>query len=300
MMNKVLPAPRDVTQLCLAWMADVAELIKLRLTVMVLATSFLGFYLGSSGRMDGWLLLHTMAGTALVAAGSAALNQLLERDADGRMRRTADRPLPAGRMGPDEGLVLGFTMSVGGLAWLAWGVNLLAALVAALTLGIYLFIYTPMKRVSSLNTPVGAVAGALPPLLGWVAAQGSVSLMGWTLFAILFLWQMPHFMAIAWLYREDYARAGFRMISLGDEDGKLTAGQGLVYAVALVPATLVPSVVGVVGPAYFAAALLLGLGFGWLAFLFFLRPSERSARLLFLGSILYLPLLMVSLGLGLR
>ncbi|MFQ3669859.1 MAG: heme o synthase [Verrucomicrobiia bacterium] len=297
-MNKALTAPREMTPLWLARVADWAELVKLRLTAMVLFTAFLGFYLGSGGGVDGWLLVNTMAGTALVAAGAAALNQLLEREADGKMRRTADRPLPSGRMSPDEALVLGFSMGVGGLMWLALGVNLLAAVVAAVTLGLYVFVYTPMKRVSAFNTPVGAVAGALPPLLGWVAAQGSVSLMGWTLFAMLFLWQMPHFMAIAWLYREDYARAGFRMISLGDEEGKITAGQGLIYALALVPVTLVPGLAGAAGAAYCAVALVLGLGFGWLALRFFLRPSERSARLLFFGSIVYLPLLMVSLGIG--
>lgn len=297
-MNKVLPIGRDFPQAALSWLSDFGELVKLRLTAMVLATALVGFYLGSGGAVDGWLLLHMILGTGLVAGGAAALNQLLERDADGRMRRTADRPLPAGRMGPDEALVLGFSMGVGGLIWLALGVNLAAAVVAALTLGIYVFIYTPMKRVSTFNTPVGAVAGALPPLLGWVAAQGSVSLGGWTLFAILFFWQMPHFMAIAWLYREDYERAGFKMLSAGDESGRLTAGQGLVHAMALVPVSLVPGLIGVAGVGYFAAAFLLGLGLVWVAFLFFLHPSERAARRLFVASILYLPLLMISLVLG--
>jgi protoheme IX farnesyltransferase len=281
-----------------AWCQDVSELVKLRLSALVLATTFLGFYLGSEGEMHGWLLFNTMMGTGLVAGGAAALNQLLEREQDAKMKRTQDRPLPGGRMHPDEVLILGFGFSVGGLIWLAMGVNMISAVVAALTLGIYLFIYTPIKRTSSLNTPIGAVAGALPPLLGWVAAQGSVSLAGWTLFAILFFWQMPHFMAIAWMFREDYAVAGFKMISLHDEEGVMTGRQGLIYAMALVPVSLIPALVGLAGAIYFTAALFLGFAFVWLAFLFFLRPTVRSARVLFFGSIIYLPLLMLALGLG--
>ena len=197
--------------------ADFCELVKARLTALVVVTTLAGFYMGWSGAMDWRRLFNALFGTWLVASGSAALNELLERRTDAAMHRTRDRPLPSGRMSPDAALLIGFGLVVGGLAYLALLVNLLAATLAAVTMATYLFAYTPLKRRTPLNTLVGAIPGALPPVIGWAAATGTLDKGAWTLFAILFCWQMPHFLAIAWLYREDYARAGFVMLPNVDE-----------------------------------------------------------------------------------
>lgn len=277
-------------------LADVAELVKARLTSLVLVTTLAGFYLGWSGAMDYRLLVHTLLGTALVAAGTAALNQLLERDADARMRRTRERPLPAGRMSPETALGIGFLFSAVGLLELALAVNLLSATVAAVTLGVYIFVYTPLKRVTTLNTLVGAVPGALPPLLGWTAARGTVDAGAWALFGILFCWQLPHFLAIAWLYREDYARGGFVMLPLLDPDGQRTGRQCVNYALALLLVSLTPTLLGLATPWYFPAAFVLSAGFLTFAVRLLLERSPRRARQLFLASILYLPLLLAALA----
>ncbi len=200
-----------------------AELIKARLTFLVLLTTLVGFYAGViRDGSDGFaLLIHTMIGTALVASGAAALNQLLEREHDAHMERTEDRPLPSGRMQPSTVLILGGLSGGGlGLIYLAVAVNPLTSLLGAITLGSYLFIYTPLKRVTTLNTIIGAIPGALPPLMGWTAARGNISAGGWSLFAILFFWQLPHFLAIAWIYREQYERAGFVMLPVVDPAGR--------------------------------------------------------------------------------
>src|SRR5882724_10911723 len=205
------------------WMAVYADLTKARLTFLVVLTTLVGFYLGSSSPVNYWLMLHAVLGTALVASGASALNQLLEREHDAKMRRTKNRPLPSGRLQPTTVMVFGGVCSCAGLLWLALAVNLTTSVIGAVSLVSYLFIYTPLKRVTWLNTAVGAIPGALPPLMGWTAARGEITGEGWALFAILFFWQLPHFFAIAWIYKDEYAKAGFKMLPAIDPDGARTA-----------------------------------------------------------------------------
>jgi protoheme IX farnesyltransferase len=278
--------------------ADFCELVKARLTSLVLVTSLAGFYMGWSGPMDYGLLMNALFGTALVAAGAAALNQLVEREWDSAMRRTRDRPLPAGRMQPDAALLIGFVLSVGGLVYLALLVNQISAMLAALTLAIYVFVYTPLKRRTNLNTLVGAIPGALPPMIGWAAARGEIGLEAWVLFAILFFWQMPHFLAIAWMYREDYARAGFVMLPNTDESGESTGRQAVTYSFGLLLVSLLPTLVRMTTPAYFFGALALGVGMIACAVRMQLQPDRPRARTLFFASIIYLPLLLALLACG--
>jgi len=273
--------------------ADLMELVKARLSLLTVATAMAGFALGVRDTWSWLLLASTLAGTALSAAGAAALNQWWERDLDARMKRTQDRPLPAGRMGASDALLTGVVLSVSGVLCLALFANLLAAGLAAATIISYILIYTPLKRVTSLNTIIGAVPGALPPLIGWTAARGSINAEGLTLFAILFLWQMPHFLAIAWLYRADYAQAGFKMLSENDETGAVTGRQAFIYALALLAVSLLPAVFFDYSAVYFYGALLLGAGFASMAANFAVSGgSVPAARWLFLGSIAYLPLLL--------
>jgi protoheme IX farnesyltransferase len=273
--------------------ADLMELVKARLSLLTVATAMAGFALGVKDTWTWLLLASTLAGTALSAAGAAALNQWWERDLDARMKRTQDRPLPARRMAASDALITGAVLSVSGVLILALFANLLAAFLAAATIIFYILIYTPLKRVTELNTIVGAVPGALPPLIGWAAARGSINAEGLTLFAILFLWQMPHFLAIAWLYRADYAQAGFKMLSENDETGAVTGRQAFIYALALLAVSLLPSVFFDYSAIYFYGALLLGAGFASMAANFAVSGgSIPAARWLFLGSIAYLPLLL--------
>ena len=274
------------------WVAVFADLVKARLTLLVLLTTLVGFYLGTRGAVDLALLFHTLLGTALVASGAAALNELLEREHDARMRRTASRPLPSGRMHPITVALLGTLFSVFGLLWLALATQWVTCAVAGVSLATYLFIYTPLKRVTWLNTLIGAVPGGLPPLIGWTAAQGGWTGGGWSLFAILACWQVPHFMAIAWLYREEYAKAGFAMLPVEDVTGQRTARQAVGFSVLLLGASLLPYEFGLVGGAYFVGALTLGLGFAALAVWFAVELTLPRARQLFLASIIYLPLLL--------
>jgi len=270
----------------------IADLVKARLTALVLLTTLVGFYLGWRGPMDFALMFHTLAATALVAAGVAALNQLLERDYDARMRRTQNRPLPAGRLQPTSVMLFGGVCSVAGLVYLALAVNLLTCVLGSVTLISYLFIYTPLKRVTWLNTLIGAVPGALPPLMGWTAARGVLSGEGWTLFAIVAFWQIPHFMAIAWMYRDEYASAGFKMLPVIDTDGRRTGQQAVSHTLALLFVALCPFAFRMTGPFYLAGALVLGSGFLWFAVQFSRQLTLARARQLFLASILYLPLLL--------
>jgi heme o synthase len=270
----------------------ISDLVKARLTFLVLLTTAAGFYLGGHGPLDLWLMGHTLLGTALVACGAAALNQLYEREYDARMRRTADRPLPSGRLQPETVLIFGGACSVVGLVYLALLVNPLTSLLGAVTLGSYLFLYTPLKRVTWLNTAVGAVPGALPPLMGWAAARGELTPEGWALFAILFFWQIPHFLAIAWLYREEYEKAGFVMLPSVDPEGFRTGRQAVSHTMGLCIASLAPFLFRVSGLVYLAGALALGGLFLWQAARFSRQLSSGQARQLFFASILYLPLLM--------
>ena len=290
----IVPLPVDLARTATR-LSDYVALAKPRLNLLVVATSAAGYYLGSVGRPDVWTMAQTVAGTALVAGGAAALNQVYERDTDALMRRTRMRPLPDGRVTPTEARVFGFALGVAGLILLAARANLLAASLAAATLVIYLIVYTPLKRRSSIATLVGAVPGALPPLIGWTASHGTVSIGGAALFAIVFLWQVPHFMAIAWLYRDDYGKAGFPMLPVVEPDGRRTGNQAVLYAAALLPASLVPSLVHLSGPAYFAIALALGIVLLGLSWRFARSRSDVSARTLFLGSIIYLPLIWIAM-----
>lgn len=272
-------------------LGDYAALTKPRLNFLVVLTSAAGYYLGGHTQPHLWLMAQAVAGTALVAGGAAVLNQVYERDTDGMMRRTMRRPLPDRRVSPGDARTFGLALASGGLALLAFTANAVAALLALATLVVYLVIYTPMKRRSSAATLVGAIPGALPPLIGWAAAHGSIALGGWTLFAIVFLWQIPHFMAIAWMYRDDYRSAGFPMLPVIEPDGRRTGRQAVMYAAALLPLSLAPTFVGLSGWIYFCVALVLGAAFLTLAARFAAARTERAARWLFLGSIGYLPLI---------
>ncbi len=278
-----------------SWAAVFADLVKARLTLLVLLTTLVGFYLGWRGAMNYFLMFHTLLGTALVAGGAAALNQLLEREYDAKMRRTASRPLPSGRMQPVTVAVLGGAMSVAGLVYLAVLVNPLTSVIGAVTSVSYLFIYTPLKRVTWTNTLVGAIPGALPPLMGWTAARNELGGEGWALFAILAFWQLPHFFAIAWMYRDEYAKAGFVMLPNIDPDGSRTAQQSISNTIALIFASLLPFAMGVSGKIYLGVALILGAGFLFCAIRFARQMTLLRAKQLFFASIIYLPLLLVAL-----
>jgi heme o synthase len=292
-----LPALEPVSLAEKSWFAVYADLFKARLTLLVLMTTLVGFYLGYRGPADYLLMCHTLLGTALVAAGASALNQLWERKFDARMRRTRERPLPTGRLQPQTVLVLGCWLSVLGLLYLGLAVNLAAGLVAAASLLTYVFVYTPMKRVTWLNTLVGAVPGALPPLIGWTAARGAWSAEGLALFGIQAFWQIPHFMAIAWMYRDEYAKAGFKMLPVLEPDGRRTARQAVIFALGLLPVGSCPFLFHFVGPVSLAAAWVLGLAFLWCALQFSRQLTLPRARQLFYFSLLYLPLLLTIMAL---
>ena len=278
-----------------SWLQDWSELAKARLSLLVLLTTLVGLYCGAGGVLEPWRTFFTLLGTSLVAAAAATLNEWIERDLDLKMTRTAQRPLPAGRIRPDEALLGGAGMAGLGLATLYFGVHPPAALLAAVTLALYLFVYTPMKRWTAFNTLVGAIPGAIPPLIGFAAGRGRIEAEGWALFSILFFWQSPHFMAIAWRHREDYRKAGFRMLPCSDDKGRITGLVALIYCLALLVASIWPVALQAAGWIYAGGAILLGLGYTFLAGAFAWKPSMASARSLFLGSILYLPILLILL-----
>ncbi len=274
--------------------SDLSQLVKARLTFLVLITTGVGFYLARTP-VDFGGLLHVLFGSALAAAGASALNQWWERDLDALMSRTRQRPVPAGRMRARNALMLGCALSAAGVIYLATLTNLLAASLAALTVIIYIFAYTPLKRLTTINTLVGAIPGALPPLIGWAAARGSLDFAAWTLFAILFIWQMPHFFAIAWMCRHDYECAGFRMLSRDDESGVRSASQAVLFCIGLLLIGGIPAFIGMAHPLYLVAELILGGAFTALAMRFHRAGNLGNARLLFLASIIYLPLLLAAL-----
>lgn len=269
------------------------ELTKPGITRMVVVTTAAGFYLGSAGQIDVVLLLHTLLGTALAASGSSALNQYFERVADARMVRTMNRPLPSGRLTPRVALRFAAGLAFAGVAWLFLFVNAPAAALVAASVLSYVFVYTPLKRRTWLATVIGAVPGALPILVGWSAAAAPLDARAWTLFGILFLWQMPHFFALAWIYRQDYQRGGFRMLTASDETGKRTAAHIIAWAGALIAVSLLPSLLGLTGATYLAGAAVLGTAFLALGIALAAERSERRAWRLFFGSIAYLPALLV-------
>jgi protoheme IX farnesyltransferase len=271
------------------------ELAKARLAAMVVLTTVVGFLLGARGWWNPAGLLWVALGTALSAFGANILNQLVEQDRDRRMQRTRSRPLPSGRATSGQAARWGAGSSLAGLAILAAGANLLTAGLSLLTIALYVAVYTPLKPRTPLSTVVGAVVGAVPPMMGWAAATGRLDLGAWILGGILFVWQIPHFLALAWMYRDDYARAGYRLLPAVDRPGDLTARLALLYILSLLPVTAALALVGVSGLSFLAASQVLGLGFAAIGWRFVRRRTEPAARRLFVASILYLPLLLVAM-----
>lgn len=276
-----------------ARLLDFFELTKPRLTILSVLTTLAGFYLGSRGTIDLGVLWQVLTATFLVGGGCGALNMVIERKHDARMKRTQSRPTATLAIGPVEGVVLGTSMILGGTAWLYFVANPLTAFVALSTVVTYVFLYTPLKRISPHNTIVGAIPGALPPLLGWTAATGEVGWGGAALFALLFFWQMPHFLALAWMYRNDYERAGFRMLPSIDPHGDATSRQILFFATGLLPLSIIPTLVNLSGTLYLIGAFILGMVFVVLGFRFMKERTNRTARAVFHFSLIYLPLLLL-------
>lgn len=281
-----LPA-RSVTR-------DYLELSKSRIVFMVVITTAAGF-LFASRPFDAMLLLHTLVGTAMVAAGTNALNQYVERDHDAKMQRTRRRPLPAGRITPRAALLFSAGIAIAGTVYLGLAVNWLTAFLGAFTLTSYIFVYTPLKRVSTLCTIIGAVPGAIPPMMGWTAATGELGLGAWIVFGILFFWQLPHFMAISWIYREDYARGGFVMLSVRDAEGSAVAREAVLYTLALLAVSVLPTFFGLAGMAFLVGAVVATAAMLAAAVRFFFERSIRNARALFMLSNIYLLTVMVLL-----
>ena len=273
-------------------MRDYLELTKPSITWLILMSTGVGYFYGMrGGAFNLILLLHTVLGTGLIASGTAALNQWFEREADRLMKRTARRPLPAGKLSANHALVFGATLSLAGFLELWFGVNRLSALIGLFTLASYLFLYTPLKSRTWWSTTIGAVPGAMPPMIGYAAAAGTLNRESWVLFAILFLWQFPHFYSIAWMYKEDYARAGIRMLPVVEPDCRSTARQIVLYGIALIPVSLVPWLFGMSGRLYLAGALALGLWFLYSGVRVAVERTIARARAVLMTSVYYLPLI---------
>jgi protoheme IX farnesyltransferase len=278
--------------------SDFVALAKPRLNFLVVVSAMAGYAMAGGEIANVFAWLCTIAGTGLVAGGASAFNQAIERDADALMRRTRLRPLPDGRLQAFDAIWFAAGLSIAGLGILALAVNALSAGVALATLLTYAVVYTPLKKQTSFSTVIGAIPGALPPVIGWAAARGDLSEGAWVLFAIVFLWQLPHFLAIAWIYREDYARAGFAMLPVLEPDGRSTGRQAVLYAAALLPMSLAPTLIGMTGRLYFAGGLALSTIFLGLALQFARTRSTADARRLFFGSIIYLPLVWILMIVG--
>lgn len=274
-------------------MKDYIELTKPRITWLILMSTAIGFYFGLAkpSAIQWMVLFHTVLGTGLIASGTAALNQWYERGADAKMRRTMGRPIPTGRVTAPRALAFGVLLSIAGFVELWLGANLLTALLGAFTLITYLFAYTPLKQRSKHSTTVGAIPGAMPPLIGFAAAAGTLTADAWVLYAILFFWQFPHFYAIAWMYRDDYARAGIQMLPVVEPDGESTARQILLYALLLIPVSMAPKLLGMAGNIYTVGALALGAMFLYSGVRVSLDRTALRARRVLLASVVYLPLL---------
>jgi protoheme IX farnesyltransferase len=270
---------------------DYVELTKPRITWLILMSTAIGFYFGHQGQWHFWPMLHVLIGTGLIASGTAALNQWYEREADKRMRRTQGRPIPSGRVAPVNAFWFGLALEVIGSLELWWGVNALTSLLGVATILMYLCAYTPLKQKTWLSTTVGAIPGAMPPLIGYAAAANGLTPDAWVLYAILFLWQFPHFYAIAWMYREDYSRAGIQMLPVVEPDGASTSRQILIYAALLIPISLLPSWLGMAGSLYFVGALALGLMFLYSGIRVAVDRTKVRARRVLLASVIYLPVL---------
>lgn len=276
-------------------LGDYLELTKPEVTSLVLISAAAGFYLGSRGPLDPLLLLHTLIGTALVSGGTAAFNQFFERKDDAKMRRTARRPLPAGRLQPAAALRFAAVLSIAGILYLALLVNLLASFLAAVAWSSYLFLYTPLKKKTVLCTAVGVFPGAVPSLIGWAAVRNGIDVGAWVLYAIVLLWQFPHFLSIAWMYREDYARGRILMLPVVDPTGAATGRQIVLSSTALLAVSVIPTMLGQAGVIYFWGALLLGLAFLQVAIRAAVTRSNMQARRLLHASVVYLPVLLALL-----
>ena len=289
-MSDVLQRPLPIT----ASLSDYLDLSKSRIVLMVLITTAAGYVIGARD-FSLLLLMQTLAGTALVAAGTNALNQYWERNLDAKMQRTSRRPIPAGRISPRAALIFSTAIAVIGTVYLGLAVNWLTAGLGAFTLTSYIFVYTPLKRISTVCTLVGAIPGAIPPLMGWTAATGEIGLGGVIAFAVLFLWQLPHFMAISWIYREDYARGGFAMLSVVDPDGRAVGREAVFYSVLLLPVSVAPAFLGMAGPVYLVAATAASAAMLIASIRFLGERSTKRARSLFLCSNIYLLSMMILL-----
>ncbi|HXF41954.1 MAG TPA: heme o synthase [Blastocatellia bacterium] len=267
------------------------DLTKPRITFLVVLTAAAGFCMGSAPGIDYVALFNMAVGIALLSSGIATLNQYIERDLDRLMRRTESRPLPSGKLAPVEAAMFGIVLSVVATAYLAVFINPLSAVLGVATLASYLFVYTPLKTKTTLSTVLGAFPGAMPPFIGWVAARGRITVDAWVLFAILFLWQFPHFLAIAWMYRDDYARAGVKMLPVVEPEGRVTGQQIIIYTLLLIPVSLLPVATGLAGSVYLVGASVLGLGFLYYSARAALVRTTWQARQLLLASVLYLPVL---------
>lgn len=272
---------------------DYSALAKPRLNMLVVASTLAGYAMADGEPLGLVRVCGLLLGTGFVAGGASAFNQVIERDLDALMRRTRNRPLPAHRLQPLEGLLFATALTLAGVLLIVASSNVLAGAVALATLVVYAAIYTPLKRKTSFSTVIGAIPGALPPIIGWAAIANELPIKAWVLFGIMFLWQLPHFLAIAWMCRDDYTRAGFPMLPVLEPDGRSTGRQSVVYAAALIPLSLAPTLMHMAGDVYFAGALVLGLAFLWLAWRFARSRADRDARTLFFGSIIYLPVLWI-------
>ncbi len=288
-------APHDSPELRGTPFSNFAELIKAQLNFLVLLTTAVGYYLAGPAQTNFMGMLRVYLGTALAAAGAAALNQWWERGLDALMDRTKSRPIPAGRMTPAMGLFLGTVLSFAGVIYLARACNLVTASLAAFTVLLYLFAYTPLKKISDTNTLIGAIPGAIPPMIGWAAARNELGVGAWALFAIMFFWQLPHFFSLAWMYRADYARAGFKMISSDDESGARSSSQSVLFCILLIIISGLPTHAHLTNAYYLLFSLILGGFFTYMAMRFHKNRTRRDARNLFLASIIYLPLLLALL-----
>jgi protoheme IX farnesyltransferase len=277
-------------------LADYVALTKPGLVAMVLVTTAVGFYLGSTAAVEAARLIETIIATSLAAGGTLALNQYLERDLDARMERTRHRPLPDGRLQPFEALLFGATLTCAGLLYLTLVIDPLSGLVTGTTVASYLFLYTPLKTRTALCTVAGAIPGALPPLCGWAAARGQLGLEAWVLFSILFLWQLPHSLAIAWLYRDDYARAGMPLLPVVDPDGSSTGRQVAANCLALLAVSMLPTFIGLAGRMYFVAATALGTSLLYFGVQLARRRTPDAARRLLLATLVYLPVLLAAMA----
>jgi len=290
---QTISAPRLTWDVVMQRLADYWMMTKPEVNFLVVLSSVVAFYIASTGPLQVGLLLNMVLGTFLVASGTATLNEYIERSYDARMRRTANRPIPSGRVRPLEGLVLGLLLSAAGGIYLDLTTNPLACFIALLTLAAYLVLYTPLKRKTPLCTLVGSFPGAMPPLIGWAAARGSLSFEAWILFAILFLWQFPHFTAIAWMYRQDYRRAGYLMLPPADQKGRFMATQVLGFSLLLIPVSLIPVMMGHAGRIYLVGATVLGVSFLYYGVRFAISRSNLLARRVMLASVVYLPLVYI-------